>query len=288
MKAVSLYRRRLTVAIVAVVVVAVIAFVLFRPDRVAELHEVSPEIASQVRAAIPANIEVPGKVSIRFRESSDGSLYIRKQFAELVAPSILRRSSTLYNAVNEAGAIEESTSLSIGPVALVRHFRQPPPFAGALLPNYFWHTRTLRRFEVKPGSRYPGAPGESFEAMLWTEIRYTTGEVREIDQTRLICTAGERMPARNVHASFAGDAIKVRCEESGAPVAALTAALAGMWSESELKSANHIVTSESWFVESLGMAIQINSQESIKIGSEAAEGNLTKIRTIENVEVKRK
>lgn len=261
---------------------------LFRPDRVAELHEVDPDVISQVKAAFAGDMAIPSTVSIRFRESSDGSLYVRKQFAEPLAPMILRRSSALYDAVNEAGVLDKSTSLTIGPIVLVRHSREPPPFAGALLPNHFWHTRLLKRFEAKPGSRYPGAPGETFEAMIWTEIRYSTGELREVEQSRLLCTAIERAPARTVYASLTGDAVKLRCEESGKPIAAMIKALSGVWDEKDLKDATHAVVSESWFIESLGLTIQIHSQESIKVGAEPTQGNLMKFRTVEKVEVGRK
>lgn len=281
-------RRILPGIAVAVVAASLVTWLIFRPDRIAELHEVSPEIVAQVRAAFPDNREIPATVLIRFRESSDGSLYIRKQLTEPAAPSVLRRGSWLYNAANEAGTLEEASSLSIGPVVLVRHSREPLPLIGALLPNHFWHTRVLKRFEVKPGSRYAGAPTEAFEAMIWTEIRFTNGEIREVEQSRLLCTSVERVAARTVHASLVGEATKIRCEESGAPNAVMAAKLKEVMTEKEVKETTHFAVSDSWFVHSLGIAISTFSQQSIKIGSGDPEGSLMKVRTVESVEVKRK
>lgn len=238
-------RRRYFTWMGTAVIVLAIAWMILRPDRIAQLDEVPPELIAQVEAAIPMS-RPTSTVSFRFRESSDGSLFIRKQFVESATPSILRRNTKPYNAANELGALDETTSLSIGPIQLVRHYREPLPLIGDLLPNHFWSTRTLKRFEAKPVTQFPGLTGEKFEAKLVSELRYSNGELRALEESRLVCTSLERVPARNVHASLTGEAVKVRREDSGELNAALAADLArALGDEAGLKKSVHVVVTES-------------------------------------------
>lgn len=272
----------------ATIAVLAIAWMTLRPDRIAQLDEVPPELIAQVEAAIPMS-RPTSTVSLRFRESLDGSLFIRKQFVEPVTPSILRRNTKRYNAVNEIGVLDETTSLSIGPIQLVRHYREPLPLIGDLLPNHFWTTRTLKRFEAKPVTRFPGLTGETFEAKLVSELRYSNGELRALEESHLVCTSLERVPARNVHASLTGEAVKVRCEDSGGINAALAASLAtALGDEAGLKKSVHVVMTESWYIEDLAMSIQTLLQEEIKGADFGSTEFTTALRTLERVDVKRR
>jgi hypothetical protein len=280
-------RRKYFLWTAAVVVLIVIAWMILRPDRIAQLHEVPPALISQVQVAIPTSRPITSAVSFRFRESEDGSLFVRKQLAEPVTPAVLRRNSKRYNAASEIGVLDESTSLSIGPILLVRHYRKPLPLFGDLLPNHFWNTSVLKRFEAKPAARFPGAPGEKFEALLLFESRYSNGEVKELEESRLVCTSLERVPARTVLASLTGYAVKVRCEETGPPNAALATSLAPVAEyDAGLKKAMHLVVTESWYIEDLAMSVQTLFQEELKAG-DITSGELSTLRTLERVDVKR-
>lgn len=268
-------------------VLVVIAWMVLRPDRIAQIHEVPPELISQVQAVMGTSRPVTSTVSFRFRESADGSLFVRKQLAEPVTPAVLRRNTKRYNAASEIGVLDESTSLSVGPVLLVRHFREPLPLFGDLMPNHFWTTRVLKRFEAKPAARFPGPLGEKFEASLLFESRYANGEVKELEESRLVCTPVERIPAHKVLASLTGEAVKVRCEESGSPNSALMASLSAVTQhEPEMKKAIHHVVTESWYIEDLAMSVQTLFQEELRAG-DITSGELSTLRTLERVDVKR-
>jgi hypothetical protein len=281
-------RRRYFLWTAATAVVLAIAWMILRPDRIAQLDEVPPELIAQVEAAIPMSRPM-STVSFRFRESSDGSLFIRDQLAEPVTPSVLRRNTKRYNAVNEIGVLDETTSLSIGPIQLVRHYREPLPLIGDLLPNHFWTTRTLKRFEARPTVRFPGVTGETFEAKLVSELRYSNGKVRALEESRLVCTSLERVPARSVHASLTGEAVKVRCEDSGALNSALAGHLArALGDEAGLKKSVHVVVTESWYIEDLAMSVQTLFQEELKSADFGSTELPTSLRTLERVDVKRR
>jgi hypothetical protein len=277
-------RRKYFLWVGAAVVVLAVAWTILRPDRIAQLNEVPPELIAQVEAAIPMS-RPTSAVSFRFRESLDGSLFIRNQLAEPVTPSVLRRNTKRYNAVNEIGVLDETTSLSIGPIQLVRHYREPLPLIGDLLPNQFWTTRTLKRFEAKPTVRFPGVTGETFEAKLVSELRYSNGELRALEESRLVCTSLERVPARSVHASLTGEAVKVRCEDTGALNAALATTLGD---EAGLKKSVHVVMTESWYIEDLAMSVQTLFQEELKNSDFGSNVFNSVLRTLERVDVKRR
>jgi hypothetical protein len=280
-------RRKYFLWIGPTAVVLAITWMILRPDRIAQLNEVPPELIAQVEAAIPMS-RPTSTVSFRFRESSDGSLFIRNQLAEPVTLSVLRRNTKRYNAVNEIGVLDETTSLSIGPIQLVRHSREPLPLIGDLLPNQFWGTRILKRFEAKSAARFPGVTGETFEAKLVFESRYSNGDAHSLDESRLVCTSLERVPARNVHASLTGEAVKVRCEDSGALNAALADNLAkALGDEAGLKKAVHVAVTESWYIEDLAMSVQTLFQEELKGGDFGSTEFTNSLRTLERVDVKR-
>jgi hypothetical protein len=268
----------------ATTIVLAALWMVLRPDRIAQLNEVPPELIAQVEAAIPMS-RPTSAVSFRFRESSDGSLFIRNQLVKPVTPSVLRRNTKRYNASNEIGVLEETTSLSIGPIQLVRHYREPLPLIGDLLPNQFWTTRTLKRFEAKPTVRFPGVTGETFEAKLVSELRYSNGELRALEESRLVCTSLERVPARSVHASLTGEAVKVRCEDTGALNAALATTLGD---EAGLKKSVHVVMTESWYIEDLAMSVQTLFQEELKNSDFGSNVFNSVLRTLERVDVKRR
>jgi hypothetical protein len=281
-------RRKYFLWVGAAVVVLAVAWTILRPDRIAQLNEVPPELIAQIETAIPMSRSM-STVSFRFRESLDGSLFIRNQLAEPVTPSVLRRNTKRYNAVNEIGVLDETTSLSIGPIQLVRHYREPLPLIGDLLPNHFWTTRTLKGFEAKPTVRFPGVTGETFEAKLVSELRYSNGELRALEESRLVCTSLERVPARSVHASLTGEAVKVRCEDTGALNAALAANLAtALGDEAGLKKSVHVVMTESWYIEDLAMSVQTLFQEELKNSDFGSNVFNSVLRTLERVDVRRR
>jgi hypothetical protein len=278
-------RRKVLPIAAGIIAAGIIAWMIFRPDRVAQLNEVPPELVTQLQAAMQLNRPLSAAVSFRYRESTDGVAYIRKQLAEPLTPAVLRRNSKRYDAVNELGALEETSSIAIGPIVLLRHWREPPPFVGDLLPGRFWHTRVLKKFEAKPGMVYPGKPGNKFEIMLWNENRYETGEARDVEQTRLTCIAVERAPARNVHAAFTGEATKVRCEESGAPSELLAKNISAVLGE-EPTVKQHIGVTENWYIEDLGISVQTLQEDSISFGPGVPTAGRATVRTVEKAEVK--
>jgi hypothetical protein len=266
--------------------VLVLAWAFLRPDRVARLDEVSPELVAQLRAYLPAGQPPSVNARLRAQEMDDGVAFVRVQQVEMPASGILRRNGKKYSPSNLNAPLEESSSLAIGPILLVRHNRMPPPIAGDLLPNHFWHTRVLKKAEVRRGRVFPTKPGEVFEVDIWTEIRNAEGNVTEVETGRMTCTAAEQVAAATLHVSISGNATKVVCEDSGPASSHLKTMLKQTIGQDAVGSALHVVTHEHWFVEKLGFTILLKSTERLRVGAEDQSDEITILRKLEKIDLK--
>lgn len=284
---VSFIRRNRLPSILGVIAIGIVAWMIFSPNRVAEIHEVPPALLAQVQAAVRLDRPLARAVWLQNGETaSDGERSVRKQLAQPLTPTVLRRSNKRYRTADGIALLDESTSLAIGPIVLLRHSRVPTPVLADLLPRHFWHTWRLTKVEVKPGSTYPGKPGSKFEATMWAEFLYENGEVRFADQTELSCVAIERAPARNLHAALTGEATKVRCEETGPVNPELAKTLAVVLGSTPIpKDAKLVGITESWYIEDLGLTVQIRHEEKVTGVPEFDGEGLVTTRTVEKVEL---
>ncbi len=228
----------------------------------------------------------PATVRVLFNEVFDGTAYRRKLLAEPAGNSLVRRNGKRYNTTNGVGALEESSSLAIGPVLLLRHQREPIPFVGDILPSHFWTTRVLRRIEATPAQSYPPAIGNTFDAALWVESRYATGDVIEVEKSQISCKAVERIRAERVHRTLEGNATKIRCEETNPINERLKSKIvATMGDWADFSGATQVFASESWYIDSLGLTIQTWSQEALRFADGSLGGDLTTTRTIDSIQV---
>ena len=276
-------------AVVSIGVFAIlVTWMIFRPDRVATINELDPVVVAQVRGLFRDGAITPATIVVRFDEADDGTPYLRKMVYEPLGDLVTRRNGKRFNPANEIGVLEETSSLSIGPVLLIRHSREPIPFFGGLLPHKFWVTRTLKRIEAPPNNAYPPPLGGFFSATIWFELRSASNEVLGTEQSQLLCKSLERGLASKLHPNLEGEAMKIRCEEKSPMPEQMKLAISGALPDgANLKGASILFVADSWHVESLGQTIQTWSQEGIALADGTRHGDLTKARAIKDIQVRR-
>ena len=257
-------------AVAGVAAVALIAWGIWRPDRIAHMEEVRSDVLAAAQVALPSMKAPATRIDVKYLETSLGDQFTRKQSNEVLTPVIVRKSSKRFHRANGVGVLEESSQISIGPLTLVRHYREPLPFVGDLLPQSFWTTWVLVKVQASPAPDFPKRPGSRFSAAQWFEEFYSNGGFKERILTELECVAGDRADAKSVHPSFTGFAIKVRCEDRDVP---------------QVRQPERMRISESWYVEDLGLTFQTSLSETIKHGFDLPPIDRSTHRSIESVTV---
>jgi hypothetical protein len=263
----------------------VLLWCIFRPDRVAKPEEIHPDTLAQSNSLFAPQPMRFSSGTLRFREVVQGAEFIRKTKVTQIQPGLVRRDSKLYGVVNEIGALEETTSLTHGPVRLVIHERRTTPLVDRLLPNQFWTSSLVSRVEGKPSLGFPSRVGETIELAIWMDGLLAEGTPHKQDKLKYTCEVLERVTATTVHASFVGDALKVKCETIGAADELLVGAVSVTHGgPDQYKDALHVGVSESWYVLSLGLAIQVYHEEFLQSPTGSRHAVSSMRRTIEHAE----
>jgi hypothetical protein len=111
--------------------------------------------------------------------------------------------------------------------------------------------------------------------------------IREQDSSAYACEVLEAAPAAAIDKSFAGNALKVRCAYAGAaPEDVKTIARLAFGGSDEFKEALHLSVTESWYIQSLGLSIQLLEDEYLQSPAGNRYQVATTRRTLERADIK--
>lgn len=235
-----------------------------RPDKVAELGEVDSRLVTEASALLPQVKSPTSQVTVKYLEQSLEDESLRRLVERSVAPFASRADWKAYHPKNNVGVLEESSTLYIGPITLVRHMRVPIPIFGDLLPNFNWGSMKLTAIKGESSPDFPWKVGTVFVASLDFDHYYSNGEKSHPEQVELACVSSEKVEANTLHPSFRGDAVKVVCRSSDVRL--------GPPSETE--------TRESWYLRDPEIILQASyrfEKRGVGFGSGVSQVQMTKI-----------
>jgi hypothetical protein len=158
------------------------------------------------------------------------------------------------------GISEETVGLFVGPLTVVRHHRNRPPFVADLLPYQFWTAMRLTDIAVEEVTNFPSRPGGRLQARVTYEERYAGGDLALTERRHLSCQVASVVAANSLHPTLTGEAARVDCHEELIPDGR-------QWGTSNPKTYSVGKHSFShWFAFDTGWSIPIETESAVRVG----------------------
>jgi hypothetical protein len=190
-------------------------WIAFHPYRQAEVAELPPPLRTWI-AQKPFGESFQSSVRhARLRSKTsylgDSMVETLDQISDNPDANLVRKTTHHYAGANSYAVQEENTRLMAGPLILLRHFRNPLPIAGGLLPYSFWTTRKMRDLAVQQNAGFPLQADGRFSATYAIDELHSDGSLaRSVNET-FQCVVTGKQPAAQYLVATKGEAILFRC-----------------------------------------------------------------------------